>query len=119
MADLLYRSGSSHLYSGAETHVGGGKDCPFDAVYNIFFNSIVNNGRNVVECPLTYDGESYGVDFEKLERVIADPQTTMLIFCNPHNPVGKNEWEKETEWSGCGALCWKHHVVVISDEIRL
>lgn len=31
MADLLYRSGSSHLYSGAETHVGGGKDCPFDA----------------------------------------------------------------------------------------
>ena len=55
-------------------------------VYNIFFNSIVNNGRNVVECPLTYDGESYGVDFEKLERVLADPQTTMLIFCNAHNP---------------------------------
>ena len=85
-------------------------------VYNIFFNSIVNNGRNVVECPLTYDGESYGVDFEKLERVIADPQTTMLIFCNPHNPVGKI-WEKET-MERIGALCWKHHVVVISDEIH-
>ena len=28
-------------------------------VYNIFFNSIVNNGRNVVECPLAYDGENY------------------------------------------------------------
>ena len=85
-------------------------------VYNILFNSIVNNGRNVVECPLTYDGESYGVDFEKLERVIADPQTTMLIFCNPHNPVGKI-WEKET-MERIGALCWKHHVVVISDEIH-
>ena len=85
-------------------------------VYNIFFNSIVNNGRNVVECPLTYDGESYGVDFEKLERVLADPQTTMLIFCNPHNPVGKI-WEKGT-MERIGALCWKHHVVVISDEIH-
>ena len=73
MADLLYRSGSSHLYSGAETHVGGGKDCPFDAGLIIFFSTLLsNNGRNVVECPLTYDGESYGVDFEKLERVIAD-----------------------------------------------
>ena len=70
----------------------------------------------MVECPLTYDGESYGVDFEKLERVIADPQTTMLIFCNPHNPVGKI-WEKET-MERIGALCWKHHVVVISDEIH-
>ena len=25
-------------------------------VYNIFFNSIVNNGRNVLQCPLRYDG---------------------------------------------------------------
>lgn len=33
-------------------------------VYNIFFNSIVNNGRNVVECPLAYDGEQYEMDFE-------------------------------------------------------
>ena len=25
-------------------------------VYNFFFNSVVNNGRYVVECPLSYDG---------------------------------------------------------------
>lgn len=85
-------------------------------VYNIFFNSVVNNGRYVVECPLSYDGESYEVDFEALEEVLSDPQTTMLIFCNPHNPVGKI-WTKET-MEQIGELCWKYHVVVISDEIH-
>lgn len=85
-------------------------------VYNIFFNSVVNNGRYVVECPLSYDGECYEVDFEALEEVLSDPQTTMLIFCNPHNPVGKI-WTKET-MEQIGELCWKYHVVVISDEIH-
>lgn len=85
-------------------------------VYNIFFNSIVNNGRYVVECPLSYDGECYKVDFEALEEVLSDPQTSMLIFCNPHNPVGKI-WTKET-MEQIGELCWKYHVVVISDEIH-
>lgn len=85
-------------------------------VYNIFFNSIVNNGRYVVECPFSYDGECYKVDFEALEEVLSDPQTSMLIFCNPHNPVGKI-WTKET-MEQIGELCWKYHVVVISDEIH-
>ena len=45
-------------------------------VYNIFFNSIVNNGRNVVECPLAYDGEQYDMDFEALEEKLSDPDFT-------------------------------------------
>ena len=67
----------------------------FTPVYNIFFNSIVNNGRNVLECPLKYDGDEYFIDFDDLERKLKNPQTTMLIFCNPHNPVGKI-WDRET-----------------------
>ena len=51
-------------------------------VYNIFFNSIVNNGRNVVECPLAYDGEQYEMDFEALEEKLSDPQTSLMILCN-------------------------------------
>lgn len=85
-------------------------------VYNIFFNSIINNGRNPLECPLSYDGENYDIDFEELEKNLANPQTTMLIFCNPHNPVGKI-WNKET-LIRVGELCVKHHVIVISDEIH-
>lgn len=85
-------------------------------VYNIFFNSIRNNGRNILESPLVYDGERYAVDFEDLEEKLANPQTTLMLLCNPHNPVGKI-WDRET-LAHIGELCAKHHVLVLSDEIH-
>ncbi len=85
-------------------------------VYNIFFNSILNNGRQVLESPLVFDGERYNIDFDDLERKLSDPQTTLMILCNPHNPAG-NIWNRE-ELERIGELCFKHHVVVISDEIH-
>lgn len=85
-------------------------------VYNIFFNSILNNGRQVLECPLNYENGSYSINFSYLEQCLSDPQTSLLIFCNPHNPVGKI-WKNE-ELEQVGELCWKHHVTVISDEIH-
>ena len=85
-------------------------------VYNIFFNSILNNGRQVLESPLVFDGNAYHIDFEDLEKKLADPQTTLLILCNPHNPIGKI-WDKAT-LERIGALCAKHHVIVLSDEIH-
>lgn len=85
-------------------------------VYNIFFNSILNNGRQVLESRLVYDGTEYHIDFEDLERKLADPQTTLMLLCNPHNPIGKI-WYRET-LERIGVLCRKHHVVVISDEIH-
>ena len=85
-------------------------------VYNIFFNSIVNNGRNVLQCPLGYKEGEYSIDFEALEEDLALPQTTMMILCNPHNPVGKI-WDRDT-LARIGELCHKHHVIVVSDEIH-
>ena len=85
-------------------------------VYNIFFNSIINNGRQVLENPLKYDGNTYEIDFEDLEQKLADPQTALMILCNPHNPVGKI-WDKET-LARIGELCRKYHVPVVSDEIH-
>lgn len=85
-------------------------------VYNIFFNSIRNNGRNILESPLVYDGEEYSIDFADLERKLSDPQTTLMLLCNPHNPVGKI-WDRET-LARIGELCARHHVLVLSDEIH-
>ncbi|MCC8150998.1 MAG: pyridoxal phosphate-dependent aminotransferase [Lachnospiraceae bacterium] len=87
-------------------------------VYNMFFNSIVNNGRNVLENPLIYDREttSYRIDWEDLEEKLANPQTSMMILCNPHNPIGKI-WDRET-LARIGELCAAHRVTVISDEIH-
>ena len=85
-------------------------------VYNIFFNSIVNNGRNVVENKLLYKEGRYEVDFADLEQKLANPQTTLMILCNPHNPIGKI-WDRAT-LEHIGRLCAKHHVLVVSDEIH-
>ena len=85
-------------------------------VYNHFFYVIRNNGRNIVENQLLYDGENYSIDWEKLEQQFSNPQTTMMILCNPHNPIGKI-WDKET-LAGIGRLCKKYDVVVVSDEIH-
>lgn len=85
-------------------------------VYNIFFNSIYNNGRYILESPLVYSDGEYRIDFDDLEEKLSDPQTTLMILCNPHNPVGKI-WDKET-LAKIGDLCCKHNVTVISDEIH-
>ena len=85
-------------------------------VYNIFFNSILNNGRNVLENKLKYDGNRYSMDWKDLEEKLANPQTSLMILCNPQNPVGEI-WDRET-LSRIGELCKKYHVTVISDEIH-
>lgn len=85
-------------------------------VYNIFFNSIINNGRQVLQSPLKYDGNQYQIDFADLENKLSDPQTALMILCNPHNPIGKI-WDRDT-LEKIGALAAKYHVTVISDEIH-
>ena len=85
-------------------------------VYNIFYNSILNNGRNVLSSDLVYDGSKYSIDFEDLEEKLSRPQTSLMILCNPHNPVGK-VWQRE-ELEKIGELCYKWGVTVLSDEIH-
>ncbi|MBO4327593.1 MAG: pyridoxal phosphate-dependent aminotransferase [Clostridia bacterium] len=85
-------------------------------VYNIFFNSILNNGLRVLESPLVYKSGEYSMDLEDLERKFSDPQTSIFILCNPHNPVGKI-WDTET-LAAIGEIALRHNVTVISDEIH-
>ena len=87
-----------------------------EPVYNIFYNSIENNGRHVLSSDLQFNGESYQVDWDDLEEKLALPLTTLMIFCNPHNPVGK-VWTAD-EVQRIADLCHKHHVVLLSDEIH-
>ena len=95
-------------------------------VYNIFFNSILNNGRVPLESPLKLiekaDAETgasllhYEMDFEALDTALSDPQCSLMILCNPQNPGGEI-WSRETLIRLAG-LCKKHGVTVISDEIH-
>lgn len=63
-------------------------------VYPPFYSSIANNNRIMVSNPLKMDQDGkYSFDFDDLESKIT-PKTKLLLFCSPHNPVGR-VWEKE------------------------
>lgn len=55
----------------------------------------------------------YDINFIDLEAKA--PQCKMLILCNPHNPTGRIWTEAETK--RVMAICEKHSLFVISDEI--
>lgn len=85
-------------------------------VYNIFFNSILNNGCRVSESPLKYENGKFSMDLADLEEKMSDPMASLFILCNPQNPSG-NIWTGE-ELSEIGDLAVKYNVTVISDEIH-
>ena len=85
-------------------------------VYNCFFSSIRNNGCRLASSPLLYDGHTYHVDFDDLERKASDPEVKLFLLCNPHNPAGR-VWTRE-ELLRMGDICLRHNVTVLSDEIH-
>lgn len=85
-------------------------------VYYPFYRVIQNNGRRIVENPLRYHEGKYTVDFEDLEKKIQEEDVKLLILCSPHNPICR-VWTVE-ELQKLGAICKKHGVQVIADEIH-
>ena len=116
--DMVYSSGIVAAISSMvrKLTTPGEKVLLQSPVYNVFYNCILNNGRFVAENKLLYEDGEYRMDFEDLEKKLSDPQTTLMIVCNPHNPVG-NVWTRE-ELARIGDLCKKYGVTVISDEIH-
>ena len=85
-------------------------------VYPPFFASIKDNERVIVENPLLEQNGHYEIDFDDLEKKLADPNNKLLLFCSPHNPVGR-VWTR-AELSRVYELCQKYEVDVLADEIH-
>lgn len=85
-------------------------------VYYPFYRVIQNNGRTLVESPMLYEDGKYRIDFADFEKKIVENHVKLYILCSPHNPVCR-VWTKE-ELAQLGAICKKHGVLVISDEIH-
>lgn len=86
-------------------------------VYYPFSEVIEDNGRVVVSNTLVYgEDNKYHIDFDDFEQKIINEEIKMFFLCNPHNPVGR-VWSKE-ELIRLGDICYKHHVIVVSDEIH-
>ena len=85
-------------------------------VYSPYTDSIVTNGREVVDSPLKRVNGHYEIDFEDFEVKAARPNTKLMIMSNPHNPIGR-VWTDE-ELQKIGEICVKHHVIIVSDEVH-
>ena len=84
-------------------------------VYFPFFSIVKGCDRKIVENPLVIKDSRYYFDFENLQKNI-DPQTKLLILCNPHNPGGM-VWKPE-ELKELGRICTENGIIIISDEIH-
>ena len=85
-------------------------------VYYPFYRVINNNGRKLVESPMLYENGRYTIDYADFEEKIIQNDVKMFILCSPHNPVCR-VWTVE-ELAKIGAICKKHNVIVVSDEIH-
>lgn len=85
--------------------------------YNRYKQAADRMGKRTVLCPMAYDPREkrYALDFDELERCMADPACALLVLCNPNNPTGLTLNMHELE--RIRSLSDKYHVPVFSDEI--
>ncbi len=81
------------------------------------FQAIVRNlGRVICDSPLEMDEDGiWRMNLADMEEKIVKEKISVMIFCSPHNPTGR-VWER-AEIAAVIALCDKHGVKLISDEI--
>lgn len=91
----------------------------FKPVYHPFDDAVLGNGRVLVCCPLDFDEETgrYSINYDRLEKLLDEHDVKMMIFCSPHNPVGRI-WSEE-ELRKLAEIMKRHHIMVISDEIHM
>lgn len=85
-------------------------------IYHTFYHCISNYKRVALVSEMKLQNNSYIIDWEDLERKLSDSKSSLMILCNPHNPVGKIFSEEELR--KIDQLATKHDVLVISDEIH-
>lgn len=83
-------------------------------VFTDFKPLVVSAERIVAKAPLSLVDDRYEMDFAALERAAVD--ASMLILCNPHNPVGR-AWGPD-DLLRVAEICAEHDVFVVADEIH-
>ena len=87
-----------------------------DPIYTPFMTKVEQNGRALVMSALKeFDGK-YQLDLADIEAKIIEHKVKLYLLCNPHNPGGR-VWTRQ-ELEALLALCKKHDVAIVSDEIH-
>jgi len=84
-------------------------------VYPPFLTGPRAEGRALRTVRLQQENDRWVLDADELRRAI-HPQTRLLLFCNPHNPVGKIFGHGEL--TAIAEICRRHDLLICSDEIH-
>jgi cysteine-S-conjugate beta-lyase len=84
-------------------------------VYPPFLTAPRVERRALQTVPLRQENNRWILHVEELRRAI-HPRTKLLLFCNPHNPVGKVFGREEL--TAIAEICERHDLLICSDEIH-
>lgn len=85
-------------------------------VYYPFDMAVIAKGRRIIYSTLINHNGHYEIDYADLRKKAGMPKTKALLFCNPHNPIGR-VWTKE-ELVKVADICCDNGVFIIDDEIH-
>ena len=90
-------------------------------VYKPFFAAVKNNNCQLIENELLNENDHYQMDLKTLEKQIKESKkqgqaVKAMIFCSPHNPVGR-VWD-QAELLELLRLLNKEDIFLLSDEIH-
>lgn len=103
-----------HLAVNAFTRPGDGVIVQ-PPVYFPFFSAVKENDRRLIYNRLKREGSRYTIDWDDL-REKAGMGARMLLFCHPHNPVGRCWTAGELET--LAEICHEYDLLLLSDEIH-
>ena len=83
-------------------------------VYYPFDMAVLAKSRRIVYSELIENNGRYEINYADLEQKCKKAKA--LLFCNPHNPVGR-VWTKE-ELKKVADICCRNDVFIIDDEIH-
>ncbi|RKX31108.1 MAG: aspartate aminotransferase [Verrucomicrobia bacterium] len=84
-------------------------------VYSPFLSAPRNAERDLIGVPILQENERWEIDWDHLEASFT-ARTSLLLLCNPHNPVGRVYRRDELE--RLADLCLRHDLIVCSDEVH-
>jgi cysteine-S-conjugate beta-lyase len=85
-------------------------------IYPPFLEVLNEQGRELLDHRMNCVDGLYTFDIERLRAEVAHRRPTMMLLCNPHNPVGRVF--TAAELADLGALAVEFDLVVVADEIH-
>ncbi len=110
---LVTTSGTEGLYACMQAFLDPGDEviC-FEPVFPWYVSHARLAGATPV--PVRLHPPGFGLDLGALEKAFT-PRTKCVVFNSPHNPTG--HVATDAECAGIAALCARHNVLVIADEV--